>query len=194
MEILIFAIIALIAAVLLIKNYEKIDSALFSQNNPDYESTGRPIIFVSLLMGAVSGAVFIYNQLTDSSTQLTAIYTYTGASLLTICILIAWFTTLCSRISISMAIGKCLFLTLCTAVAFGLGFAGTLIVFAVMVIWFMIAVFSGALKENKVQVKSEGLFGMFATKDTLSHVQGDEYEGTDGSRWTRNGNEFTKIE
>ena len=44
MEILIFAIIALIAAVMLIKNYEKIDSALFSQNNPDYESTGRPII------------------------------------------------------------------------------------------------------------------------------------------------------
>lgn len=194
MEILIFAIIALIAAVMLIKNYEKIDSALFSQNNPDYESTGRTIIFVSLLLGAVSGAFFIYNQLTDSSSQQTAIYTYTGASLGAICILLAWFTTLCSQLSIGIAIGKCLFLTLCTAVAFGVGFAGTLIVFAVMVIWFMIAVFSGALKEDKVETKSEGVFGLFATKKTLTHVQGDEYKSPDGSRWIRKGNEFFKID
>ena len=49
MEIAIIAIIALVGAWLLVKNYDKIDTALFGQNNPDYEPSGRPVVGISLL-------------------------------------------------------------------------------------------------------------------------------------------------
>lgn len=195
MEITIIAIIALVGAWLLIKNYDKIDTALFGQNNPDYEPSGRPVVGISLLLGAVFGGLFLYTQLSDSaSQQQTAVYTYTGVSLLVIWVAIAMFTTLCSALPIGLAIGKCVFMTFCTAVAFGLGFAGALIVFAVFVIWLILQVFSAAITDRKVNVKSEGMFGLFATKSTLTHIQGDEYKDRNGTRYVREGNEFYKRE
>ena len=195
MEIAIIAIIALVGAWLLVKNYDKIDTALFGQNNPDYEPSGRPVVGISLLLGAVFGGLFLYTQLSDSaSQQQTAVYTYTGVSLLGICVIISWFTTICNALPVGLAIGKCVFMTFCTAVAFGLGFAGALIVFAVLVICLILEVVQAAMTEKKVNVKDQGFLGLFATKSTLTHVQGDEYEDRDGTRYIREGNKFYKIE
>ena len=192
MEIAIIAIIALVGAWLLVKNYDKIDTALFGQNNPDYEPSGRPVVGISLLLGAVFGGLFLYTQLSDSaSQQQTAVYTYTGVSLLVICVIVSWFTTICSALSVGLAIGKCVFMTICTAVAFGLGFAGALIVFAVFVIWFILKVGAAAVNQEKVQVTGGDL--LFSNKSTLTHLWDDVYQDPNGGRWRRNGKEFTEI-
>lgn len=192
MEIAIFAIIALVGAWLLVKNYDKIDTALFSQNNPDYVPSGRPVILGAMLFGALFGALFLYTQLSDSaSQQQTAVYTYTGVSLLVIWVALAMFTTLCSALPAGLAIGKCVFMTFCTAVAFGLGFAGALIVFAVLVIWFILKVCAAAVNQEKVQVTDGDL--IFSNKSTLTHLWDDVYQDPNGGRWRRNGKEFTEI-
>lgn len=194
MEIIIIALLALIGGFLLIKNYNKIDTKLFGNNNPDYKPSGLGIIQFAMITGAVFGAIYIYNQFTDGSEKLNSVYYYTATSLLVIVITIAVFNVLTGDGSIGTIVSKSLFIAICSIIAFGVGLATTFIVFVGLLIYIISTGVKSAYEEEErksiIKTKS-GLMGEGGM--TLRRVSGDVYENEGGERFRRDGNTVKSI-
>ena len=193
MEIIIIALLALIGGFLLIKNYNKIDTKLFGNNNPDYKPSGLGIIQFAMITGAVFGAIYIYNQFTDGSEKLNSVYYYTATSLLVIVITIAVFNVLTGDGSIGTIVSKSLFIAICSIIAFGVGLATTFIVFVGLLIYIISTGVKSAYEEERksiIKTKS-GLMGEGSM--TLRRVSGDVYENEGGERFRRDGNTVKSI-
>ena len=194
MEIIIIALLALIGGFLLIKNYNKIDTKLFGNNNPDYKPSGLGIIQFAMITGAVFGAIYIYNQFTDGSEKLNSVYYYTATSLLVIVITIAVFNVLTGYGSIGTIVSKSLFIAICSIIAFGVGLATTFIVFVGLLIYIISTGVKSAYEEEErksiIKTKS-GLMGEGSM--TLRRVSGDVYENEGGERFRRDGNTVKSI-
>mgnify|MGYP001508613260 CR=1 FL=1 len=194
MEIIIIALLALIGGFLLIKNYNKIDTKLFGNNNPDYKPSGLGIIQFAMITGAVFGAIYIYNQFTDGSEKLNSVYYYTATSLLVIVITIAVFNVLTGDGSIGTIVSKSLFIAICSIIAFGVGLATTFIVFVGLLIYIISTGVKSAYEEEErksiIKTKS-GLMGEGSM--TLRRVSGDVYENEGGERFRRDGNTVKSI-
>ena len=194
MEIIIIALLALIGGFLLIKNYNKIDTKLFGNNNPDYKPSGLGIIQFAMITGAVFGAIYIYNQFTDGSEKLNSVYYYTATSLLVIVITIAVFNVLTGDGSIGTIVSKSLFIAICSIIAFGVRLATTFIVFVGLLIYIISTGVKSAYEEEErksiIKTKS-GLMGEGSM--TLRRVSGDVYENEGGERFRRDGNTVKSI-
>lgn len=192
---IIIALIAFIGGVLLVKNYNKIDTSLFGRNVPDYEPTGRGVIWFAAFAGAIFGVVYLYNQFVDGNPRLNNVYYFTGASILTMVVIAALFTEMIGNGSHSRIIAKCFFLGLCSIIAFVVGLAGSFIVFCVIVLYLLLKITSATISssgnERVVKTKS-GLLGDGGMK--LTRVSGDIYESSDGRRFQRDGDQVTEIE
>lgn len=194
MEIIILAIIAVIGGFLLIKYYNNIDIALFGDKNPDYQPSGRWILWLSMITGAVFGAIFLYNQFADSNKDLDNVYYYTAVSLLITIIVIGLFNIVASQVQIGKTIGKCLFITLCSAVAFGVGVAAAFIVFIASIIYVITLLVSSAndsYEKGRLIKTQSGLLGEGGM--TLRRLSGNIYVNDQGQRFRRDGNSVTEI-
>lgn len=194
MEIIFIAILAVIGGFLLIKNYSKIEAALFGNNNADYKPCGLGIIRFSMITGALFGAIYIYNQFTDGNEKLNSVYYYTAISLLIIVITIALFHVFMGNDSIGITIGKSFFITICSIIAFGIGIATTFIVFVGFIIYIISVGLKSAYEEEKrkrtIKTKA-GLMGEGSM--TLTRMSGDIYEDENGARYRRDGDTVRSI-
>lgn len=194
MEIIIIALLALIGGFLLIKNYNKIDTKLFGNNNPDYKPSGLGIIQFAMITGAVFGAIYIYNQFTDGSEKLNSVYYYTATSLLVIVITIAVFNVLTGDGSIGTIVSKSLFIAICSIIAFGVGLATTFIVFVGLLIYIISTGVKSAYEEEERKSIIKTKSGLMGEGDmTLRRVSGDVYENEGGERFRRDGNTVKSI-
>lgn len=194
-SIVITALAALVGGFLLIKNYSKIERSLFGGDNPDYQPSGSGSVYVSMLLGAMCGGLFVYSQMTNANDQMVSVYTYSALSLLTLAVTVTWLITIVGQAeSLSKLLTKCLFTGLCSLVAFAMGFAGTLIVLAALVLYF-IAMFTKSWSEAEaaktIRTKS-GLMGEGSIE--MKHYSGNLYRTSDGRMFRREGNTVTEVD
>jgi len=193
MEIVVFAILAIVGGFFLIKCYNRIDSALFGKGNPSYHPSGRGVVWFSMIMGALVGSIFLYNQMVDSNERLVTVYYYTAVSLLVIVVAIALLYVITGSGSMAEVIGKSLFLPVCCIVAFGVGIAAAFIVFLVAVIYLISIATKSAMEADKkstIRTKSD-LIGYGGMK--LKRLSGDIFENSEGARFRKEGNRVYEI-
>lgn len=186
---IIFIIIALVGSFLLFKNYYKIDMNFFGGDNEEYTPFGRGFMLTEIILGAVFGALMIYHNI--ASGEMPDAMLYYAIMTASMIILTAALQALLSYDRLGIALGKAFYQLVCCAIGFALGFAGSLIIFGIIVLWFIVTMFV------------KGASGMFEPPKTIRTTSGREmtqevgdiyYDSASGKRYERTGSTLREMD
>ncbi len=134
---IVLVIAALVGGYYFLKKYRNMDAALFGDVE-GYNASGVYIVYVSAIIGAIFGCIFMYTQMTDKhvDTKMFGIIIYTVMSLI-LCTSI--YQSILAFDNIGFVIGKSLWMLFSCALAGVIGFAGSVIIICLIILYLVIA-------------------------------------------------------
>ncbi len=187
--VIVLIIIALIAGYFFVKKYNKIDSMLFSSVK-DYQPFGITIVYVAAFAGAVFGCLYCYKELIDESINLEN-YFQLAYMIFTLVISASIYQTFLMLNGTGAIIAKSLWMLVSCVLAAVIGFAGSVVVIAIVMILLILVIFGKMAlgSGNTYKIKDEdgnthtmtdgGL--LFGQRDESGH----EWEHTGGNEYRR---------
>lgn len=171
MEILIILLIlaAVVGGYFFLKKYDRIDKYLFSSVE-NYKPFGLKIVYISAIAGAVFGCIFMYSELSDTELNLKPIYLM-AYTIFVYILSMSIYQTILTLDSVGAIIGKSLWMLLSCALAAVIGFAGSIVIICIIILYLVIAVLGGMIfgsgKKTKIResdgtehtVQDMGMFG-----------------------------------
>ncbi len=167
--IIILAIAALVGGYFFIKKYKTIDKALFGKV-VDYKPFGINMVYISAIIGAIFGCVFLYgefaNKTVDSTTPLLLIY-FIYIHIFCLCV----YQAILRLDTVGAIIGKSLWMLFSCVLAAVIGAVGSVVIICIIILYLVIAVLGGMIfgsgKKTKIReedgtehtVQDMGMFG-----------------------------------
>lgn len=178
MMLLILIIIGLIAGYFFIKKYREIDSFLFSSIER-YRPFGILIVYISALLGAIMGCLFLYAQMNNQQdgADFTAIFIF-----LALLVCIGVFQSFIYLKSAGNIIKKTLFVIVSCTLATIIGAMGSVAVICLAIIYVILVLISkAAFGDYGKQYTTTDEHG---NKRTLRSEGGGSYRDDQGRSWT----------
>lgn len=175
---LVLIIIGLIAGYFFIKKYREIDSFLFSSIE-GYRPFGILIVYISALLGAIMGCLFLYSQMKDQQDEadFTVIFIFWA---LLVCIGV--FQSFIYLKSAGNIIKKTLFVIVSCALATIIGAMGSVAVICIAIIYaILVLIGKAALGDYGKRYTTTDEFG---NKRTLRSEGNGNYRDDQGRSWT----------
>ncbi len=134
---IVLVIAPLVGGYYFLKKYRNMDAALFGDVE-GYNASGVYIVYASAIIGAIFGCIFMYTQMTDKhvDTKMFGIIIYTVMSLI-LCTSI--YQSILAFDNIGFVIGKSLWMLFSCALAGVIGFAGSVIIICLIILYLVIA-------------------------------------------------------
>lgn len=204
-------IVALILGYLFIKKYNEIDRYFFCRKkqwvptlknqqvglrkkiiiDSDYEPFGRWQVIACALIGALCVVVPILDHVfyIDLNSQPILL---SGVLLLVVIVAFNLYEAIVRMPTVSKRIGKFVFLFVACAIGFGFGILGSLIVFMVIILYVVIFALRIALSGPDLKKGEVMLNDGTILKNKKGLLGEDNYTGSDGMTWDREGDTFSK--
>lgn len=142
MTTIIFIIIGLVAGYFFLTKFEKIDRALFSSVK-NYQPFGILIVYLSAIIGAVFGCLFLYKQMIDTQVNLDNI-NFTIIMFLSMLICASIFQTFIYLDSAGSIIGKSVFMIVSCALAMVIGAVASVVIICLVILYLILMILGKA--------------------------------------------------
>ncbi len=136
---IILVIAALVGGYYFLKKYKNMDAALFGDVE-GYNPAGIYIVYISAVIGALFGCIFMYTEMTNNDVN-TDVMSVVICTIMSLILCTSIYQSILAFDNISTVIGKSLWLFFSCALAAVIGFAGSVIIICLIILYLVIAIF-----------------------------------------------------
>lgn len=188
------AIILIIGLLILgyyfLKNFDSIDYFFFKESEPDYDSFGILVVYISAFVGALVGSVFFYTQAFDShAVGLLNWVIFFSTLILGLAYCISVYQSFIYMSKTGYIIGKMLFMFVSCLLGGVIGFAGSIVIIAICILFLFLSILGKATLGDSASSKKGHIVDSYGNKSEIE----EESTGICGEKYYRDehGNQYT---
>lgn len=173
-----------------LKRFDSIDYFFFKESEPDYDSFGMLVVYISALAGALVGTVFFYIQMFDShAVGLLNSTLFFSILILGFAYCISVFQSFIYISKTRYIIGKMLFMFVSCILGGAIGFAGSIFIIAICILFLFLSLLGKATVGDSGSSKKGHIVDSYGNRSEIA----EESTGICGEKYYRDehGNNYT---